>query len=73
MKATIEYENGDIGERMYGNGDVAELEQEIAANEDYENVLKVWISLDDSEDVDVETAEPNLRRDSVSEPFSITE
>ncbi len=75
MKATIEYANGEIGEHHYsvcGVMTVEELIENIRHNEAYSNAVKVWISPDDNECIDIETAIPDLHRDSIGEPFEVS-
>lgn len=78
MKVTMVYENGEIGERYGYAGYVADIEKEIAADAEQEDspfsrVVRVWVSVFDDEEVDVENDQPNLWRKSADQPFRISE
>lgn len=72
MKATVEYYDGELDEHYYPVSGVMTVEgliDRIKQDEAYSNAVKVWISTDDSSNVDIETAMPDLHRDNVGEAF----
>ncbi|MFA6664203.1 MAG: hypothetical protein WCS21_07805 [Lachnospiraceae bacterium] len=72
MKAIVEYANGEIGEHHYSVCGIMTAEgliENIKQDRAYSNAVKVWISPNDSECIDIETAIPDLHRDNIGEPF----